>query len=377
MKYDEVDQYLLDIEAEFEGMARACGTHIGFYLTWLAMQSMLAEGLAPHAEAVRQRKLTGRELLMANCDDKLLDDDLNARGNAFTRVYYPSRFHADYARVFGIAEHPPEAFFQVEDSWANYDRLAAVLDARLREAEELAARPAREELLRDLEAAFRPVLESLGFQRSPTWLDKNAGVFEVRGPWGEHRIALYAVDRPGFVFGLQVEVSSRLLALAKVLREDLVLEYERISAEPPSTTNLPLESWFGTDRSLLQPWSRDPRILEVNDRLRSSRLVAALGQTAAVTLPLLLRPLQTLQGYNAVYNTQPRSASRYFSGYLDRAPLLCAELVGNPRLLDLCSETEAALDALVPGHEHIAEQLHAMRQCIGRIRARAAGRRGK
>jgi hypothetical protein len=376
VKYDEVDQHLLDIETEFEGMARACGTHIGFYVTWLAMQSMLAANLAPQAEAIRQRKLTGRELLMAKCDDKLLDSDLNARGNAFTLSYYsPTRFHADYARVFGIAEDPPEAFFQVEDSWANYDRLAAVLDARLREADELAARPGKKELLRDMEAAFRPVLEGLGFQRSRTWLDENAGVFEVGGPWGEHRIALYAVDRPGFVFGLQVVVSSRLLDLAQVLREDLVQDYERISAEPPATTNLRLENWFGTDRSLLQPWPRDPNILEVNDRSRSARLVAALGQTAAVTLPLLLRPLQTLQGYNAVYNTQPRSASRYFSGYLDRAPLLCAEMVGNPRLLDLCRETEAALAAQAPGPEHSAEQGHSMRQCIGRIRARAAGRR--
>ncbi len=187
MKYDEVDQYLLNLETEFEGMARACGTHIGFYLTWLAMQSTLAEGLAPQAAAVRQRTLTGRELLMAKCDDKLLDSDLNDRGNAFTQAYYPTRFHADYARVFGIAEDPPEAFFQVEDSWANYERLAAVLDDRLREADELAAWPGKAELLRDMEAAFRPVLETLGFRRSPTWFDKDVGMLEIRGSWGSTR----------------------------------------------------------------------------------------------------------------------------------------------------------------------------------------------
>ncbi len=173
------------------------------------------------------------------------------------------------------------------------------------------------------------------------------------------------------MFGLQVQVSSRLLALAQVLREDLVQDYERISAEPPSTTNLPLESWFGTDRSLLQPWSRDPRILEVNDRSRSARLVQAVGRTAAVTLPLLLRPLQTLQGYNAVYNTQPRSASRYFSSYLERAPLSCAEMVGNPRLPELCAETESALAA---AGSHDAFEVDSVRRCIARIRTRAAKR---
>lgn len=369
MKYDDVEQHLLDLETEFEGMARACGTHIGLYLTWLAAQSMLAEQLAPHAEAVRQRKVAGRELLMAHCDEKLLESDLNARGNAFTRAYYPTRFHADYMRVFSIADNPPEAFYQVEDSWENYDRLASVLDARLRESDELAAQPDRAELLCEMEAAFGPVFESLGFRRSTTWLDKNVGMFEVRGPWGEHCIALHTVDRPGFVFGLQVEVSSRLMALANVLREDLAQDYERISADPPSTTNLSLNSWYGTDRSLLQPWPRDPRILEVSDRLRSARLITALGRTAAVTLPMLLRPLQTLQGYNAAYNTQPRSASRYFNSYLDRAPLLCAEMLGDPRLLELCAETESAL---VAGGSEDMFHVELMRRCIARIRARAA-----
>lgn len=374
MKYDEVDQYLTNLETEFEGMERACGTHIGFYLAWLATQSMLSDWLAPHAEAVRQRKMTGRDLLMAKCDDKLTDSDLNARGNAFTQAYYPDRFWVDYARVFDIPEDPQEALFQVEDTWANYDRLAAVLDARLREADDLAARPGSKEVLRDLEAAFRPVFEGLGFQRAPNWLDDRVGMFEIRAPWGEHTIALRPVDRPGFVFGLQVVVSSRLLTLAHALREDQVADGYRVSSDPPATGLVPLASWFGNDRSLLQPWPKDPTILEITDRSRYTRLVTALGQAAAVTLPLLLRPLQTLQGYNAAYNTLPRSASRYFNGYLDRAPLLCAEMVGNPRLLELCDETEAAIAAdasLDPWH--VAK----MRECLERIRGRAAARRGK
>lgn len=374
MKYDEVDQYLLNLETEFEGMGRACGTHIGFYLTWLAMQSMVSDSLAPHAEAVRQRKMTGRDLLMAKCDDKLLDSDLNARGNAFTQGYYDTDFFTDYMRVFGIPEDPEEAFFQVEDTWENYDRLAAVLDTRLREADDLAERPDSKEVLRDLEAAFRPVLESLGFQRSKTSFDKTVGMFEIWAPWGDHTIALHTIDRPGFVFGLSIGVSSQLKVLAKVLLEDCLEDGERMSSDPPATTVLPLASWFGADPSLLQPWPKDPTILEITDRTRYKQLVAAMGQAAAVTLPLLLRPLQTPQGYDAVYNTKPRSASRYFNGYLHNTPLLCAEMVGNPRLLELCDETEAALAA--DGSQD-AYHVQSTLRCIERIRARVAARRGK
>jgi hypothetical protein len=78
--------------------------------------------------------MTGREFLMQECDEKLVDFCLNKEGNAFAQAYYerdgPGGYVSDYAELF-VADLP--SLYHVEDAWANYDRLAAVLDQRFAE----------------------------------------------------------------------------------------------------------------------------------------------------------------------------------------------------------------------------------------------------
>jgi len=370
LRYDDVEDHLLSLEEDFEGQTDACATHLGFYFIWLSRQSMLSPALAAHPVGVGPEGSDGRELFVRRCDSKLTDVDLNARGNAFTAHYYERHFFDDYRQCFGFDEEEPGAMYQVEYSAANYEKLAATLDARLREWELAATRPTPDALLRELEGAFHPLLDAMGFQRDKYSFDKRVGRFLAAGPWGEHCIRLEAVDRPGFVFGFTVQVTSRLTVLAKAVYDDMIIDHERVTSELAATFALHVEELPGCELALAQRWSKDPRIIEVTDGARASRAIAALADGAAAWLPGILRSMETLQGYEAARDTPPLNATGWFRYPLQRVRLLSAELAGNPRLLDICREMEQALDALPP-HSHHPHDVQAMRKTVARVRARA------
>ena len=57
----------------------------------------------------------------------------------------------------------------------------------------------------------------------------------------------------------------------------------------------------------------------------------------------LLRQFESLRGLDALYATSPLSRSILFAGYNRLGFLLCAELTGNARLLEICAEVEEHL----------------------------------
>lgn len=109
------------------------GTHIGMFLAWAIMNGL--EGELHHEEspealaAVRSRQMTGREFLFQECDEKFWDVDLNAEANEFAKHYYDgsSPYFEDYETT--LAEGLP-TMYHVEDTWENYDKIAAVIDQR-------------------------------------------------------------------------------------------------------------------------------------------------------------------------------------------------------------------------------------------------------
>jgi hypothetical protein len=122
-----------------EGLpSEAGGTHIGMFLAWAILRGL--EGRVHRAEsveslqAVRDRRMTGRDFLMKECDEKLVKEDLSSEANAFAKAYYeqdgPGGYLADYDDVLG-GDLP--TLYHVEDTWANFDRLAPVLDERFAE----------------------------------------------------------------------------------------------------------------------------------------------------------------------------------------------------------------------------------------------------
>jgi len=109
------------------------GTHIGMYLAWIVLRGLGSKELVLHAADtynwVRNREVTGRDLLFTKLDEKFFDELLSPEGLAFTRSYYETNGYAnDYDRVLG-ADLP--TLYHVRDTWDNFDKLAPVLDERL------------------------------------------------------------------------------------------------------------------------------------------------------------------------------------------------------------------------------------------------------
>jgi hypothetical protein len=113
----------------------AGGTHIGMYLAWAISRGLEGEfhreNSADALAAVRNREITGREFLTTMCDEKFWEEDLGDIGNAFTRDYYSSKtppsYYDDYGECLGGGL---PSLYHVEDTWENFDKVAAVLDRR-------------------------------------------------------------------------------------------------------------------------------------------------------------------------------------------------------------------------------------------------------
>ena len=125
MKYDDAEYCFLNFETDLDN--EAGGTHMGMYLAWAAFNGLLGESFDEAKLALlRAREITGRSLFFDHCDGKLMYEDFNERGNAFTASYYGENFVADYQLVF---EHvmpngaaTTDDFCSVPDTWENFDR---------------------------------------------------------------------------------------------------------------------------------------------------------------------------------------------------------------------------------------------------------------
>lgn len=135
MKYDDVSwhcggQFPKDLPDE------AGATHIGMFLAWTILHglegSLHKEHSVDSLTAVRQRRMTGAQFLLNECDWKFTDEDLDDEGNAFASSYYGNdegygAYVADYESTLG-GDLP--SLYHVADSWENYDKMAPVISQR-------------------------------------------------------------------------------------------------------------------------------------------------------------------------------------------------------------------------------------------------------
>lgn len=108
------------------------GTHIGMFLTWIIDNNLIGqlhiENSKESIEKVKNRKMTGAEFLIKECDSKFWAEDLNEEGNRFAKFYYASendygQYIDDYAEVFDKYE----TLFHVDDNWDNYKKIEPVI----------------------------------------------------------------------------------------------------------------------------------------------------------------------------------------------------------------------------------------------------------
>lgn len=103
------------------------GTHIGIFLAWAIHNGLVGtfhlEESKESVEKVKSREMTGREFLFQECDEKFWEEDLSDEGNSFASDYYANdTYFSDYVSV--VPEELP-TMYHFEDSWENYDQVAA------------------------------------------------------------------------------------------------------------------------------------------------------------------------------------------------------------------------------------------------------------
>ncbi|MBT9487124.1 MAG: hypothetical protein IV093_06395 [Rubrivivax sp.] len=370
--YDDAAAYRRNFKTALPDPLAASATHIGFYLAWALHRGLAAPAVSAAGAAVLARQASGGALLLAQCDGQLGAAALNDQGNAFTRSYYLKHYFKDYRQVFGIESLANDNFCRVPDTWDHFDRIAARLDERW----QAWSLPDKKALMQRLEAAFLPLLDAHGFERYPYEFSQPAyeiSVFRRTGPWGEHKVRLHAVDDRPRHYGLQVEGTSCLTVLAQAMVDDAVIDFDGVSRVLPSSSYFPASHWLPNPPVPLQSATtlRIGNMLPITATAQIDTCITQLRDAAEARLLPLLAQVETLDGFDALYNTVPLSASPVFRHHLERAPLLCAALVGNPRLPAMCDEVEQALDAgvVVGGSAPPAHAVAEMRAHLQRLRA--------
>ncbi|MCE3296789.1 MAG: hypothetical protein K0R65_2503 [Crocinitomicaceae bacterium] len=129
---DRIDWHTDDIPESLP--AEKAAIHIGFYLTWVIENKMISEEHAKGSQEVisriKNKEITALEFLVNNCDGKFSESDLNQEGLAFTLGYYEDDYLDDFDTLFGDSV---EHFYELEDSWPNYEKIKKVIDKRFAE----------------------------------------------------------------------------------------------------------------------------------------------------------------------------------------------------------------------------------------------------
>ncbi len=104
----------------------AGGTHIGMFLAWIIDHGLVGqvhiENSSESITLVKQRKMTGVDFLIHECDGKFWEQDLNDEGLAFAKFYYESnRYLEDYETALGNND---ETLYHIRDTWSNFDKVA-------------------------------------------------------------------------------------------------------------------------------------------------------------------------------------------------------------------------------------------------------------
>lgn len=143
--YDKVDYHLEGLPRKVDPRKAYIGT--GFYFAWAASRGLHSpdweadEDFLRALQELRARTIEPAAPLERLSDGVLADDLFSDEGNRFTTYYYNSNkclYYDDFYSVLVV--RPIKHSWQLEGSWAEFDKLAAVIDQRY-EAWKSAGRP--------------------------------------------------------------------------------------------------------------------------------------------------------------------------------------------------------------------------------------------
>ena len=108
------------------------------YLTWIIENDLYGqlhrEESREGIRKVLEKEWTGRDFLIQECDEKLLEEDLNEEGIEFTKYYYIeereegiSYYLQDYSTIL---QEDADSLYEMENTWGNYNRLKPLMDER-------------------------------------------------------------------------------------------------------------------------------------------------------------------------------------------------------------------------------------------------------
>ena len=120
--YDSIDAHL-KLAGEFDKAAIPMGMYLAWALNLGLLRPELVQKHQQLVTRVRMQDAKGSELLITLGGD-LNETLFSERGNRFAGSYYP-RYMNDFTSVF---DREP---YSVEETWANYDKIARLLTKEL------------------------------------------------------------------------------------------------------------------------------------------------------------------------------------------------------------------------------------------------------
>lgn len=133
MKYLDTDWFEPAVEHIDGAGSKDVMPLLGYYYCWAVCRGLAADSLFSgsgiEADDLRERSrspLSVVELM----DSKLVDEDFNDTGQAFSQAYLQRLYFDDFTRAF-LEETGDSHPFDVSNSWENFDRLASRIDRRL------------------------------------------------------------------------------------------------------------------------------------------------------------------------------------------------------------------------------------------------------
>jgi hypothetical protein len=196
MKFDDAEYYFLDFESDLPN--EAGGIPMGMYLAWMAGRQLLSADLAGRLASRQDGEASWADRLFDLCDGKLMSDDFNEAGEAFTRHYYTG-YVRDYIACLGIADDSADGLCSVPENPENLAKVGQLLDRRWAEwqAGEKTDAPAPKPALpngasvvADLLELAVPLMVADGFRVVPARADEVVLVRRLGGVDQHFRIAV-------------------------------------------------------------------------------------------------------------------------------------------------------------------------------------------